>query len=77
LLQKTLDKKVSDYYWNSTTDKALLLSFIMKYDTEKQFETYIDEQVDALYAQDWSNYYFSTKTKNSVFRAFAQYIEKE
>lgn len=77
LLQKSLAKKSSDYYWNSKTDNALFLLFVMENDSENQFEDMIDQKIGELYKEDWTSYYYSTKTKNTAFRAFAKYIEKQ
>ena len=76
-LQKSLAKKSSDYYWNSKTDNALFLLFVMENDSENQFEDMIDQKIGELYKEDWTSYYYSTKTKNTAFRAFAKYIEKQ
>ena len=35
-----------------------------------------DEIITDLYDIDFSSYYYSTKTKNAAFTAFAKYIEK-
>ena|GEM_PF-2042172 len=32
--------------------------------------------VSELYEQDWTNWYFSNETKNSVLIAFNKYLEK-
>jgi hypothetical protein len=49
----------------------------MENDSENQFEDMIDQKIGELYKEDWTSYYYSTKTKNTAFRAFAKYIEKQ
>jgi len=35
----------------------------------------ISEYILKMYSQDWESYWYSTKTKNNAFLAFAKYIE--
>ena len=73
ILEKLKTDKEHSYYWNSMTDKAILAQLMIDidYDVIK-----IDEIITDLYDTDFSSYYYSTKTKNAAFTAFAKYIEK-
>jgi hypothetical protein len=73
ILEKLKTDTEHSYYWNTTTDKAILAQLMIdiNYNSLK-----MDKIITELYDMDFSSYYYSTKTKNAAFTAFAKYIEK-
>jgi len=60
------------YYYSKLSDMWEFTQMLMSYDSKN---TKISEYIAKLYEQDWESYWYSTKTKNNAFLAFAQYIE--
>lgn len=73
ILEKIKSDSNHSYYWNTTTDKAILAQLMIDIDYNS---LQIDEIITELYDMDFASYYYSTKTKNAAFTAFAKYIEK-
>lgn len=78
LINKSFFEKIErkDFYsWDKYLEKANFTSLLLDLWDEKYFkdaEMYVSE----LYEQDWTNWYFSNETKNSVLIAFNKYLEK-
>jgi len=60
------------YYSNTTQDKAIFWQLLLDYNSDTSYSYTL---VKELYDIDWSSYYYSTKTKNEVFKSFIKYIE--
>lgn len=71
-IENMMNDSSSSYYWNELTDKGLFLQLLIdvRYD-----QTIIDNKISELYEYDFESFYYSTKTKNAAFTAFAKYIE--
>ncbi len=60
------------YYYSQLSDMAEFTQMLIDYKAEKKLITYY---ISKMYNEDWESYWYSTKTKNNAFLAFAKYIE--
>jgi len=62
----------NSYYTNAINDKAIFVQLLIDFNYNKN---YIDKLISELYSVNWNSYYYSTKTKNNSFLAFAKYLD--
>lgn len=62
-----------DYYYNPLSNTAEFTQLLIDYDADTNL---VSKYIQKLYNHDWESYWYSTKTKNNSFLAFAKYIEK-
>jgi len=61
-----------DYYYSRLSDRGEFTQMLIDYKGDSKL---ISENILEMYSQDWESYWYSTKTKNNAFLAFAKYIE--
>lgn len=72
-IQKLLTSEgEGDYYYSRLSDRGEFTQMLIDYKGESKL---ISEHILEMYSQDWESYWYSTKTKNNAFLAFAKYIE--
>ncbi len=71
-LSDTQNYNYSVHYYDALDDTAIFTQMLIDYNYDN---SYVFGLILKLYRTDWSSYYYSTKTKNDAFFAFAKYIE--
>lgn len=75
LIKKKITEPDSNWYWDTTSDKAIFASMLLDL-KDSNYDSYIEDLIADLYLYDWSSYYYSTQSKNNAFIAFYKYLEK-
>ena len=75
LIKRKITEVDSNWYWDTTSDKAIFLSLLLDFN-DSSYDNIIEDLVWDLYKYDWSSYYYSTQSKNNAFISFYKYLEK-